>query len=42
MARTQSYKARHKAERRRLVDVVRAVLRLAPTDDNAVKEVPTR
>ena len=42
MARKQVYMARHKADRRRLVDVVRAVLRLAPTTNDAREEVPVR
>ncbi|MDU0348321.1 hypothetical protein [Actinomyces sp. MRS3W] len=43
MTRNSSYKPRHKAERRRVLDVVRGLLRLAPTDNNdAVKEVPAR
>ncbi|WP_275669559.1 hypothetical protein [Actinomyces procaprae] len=39
MARTQSYMPRHKAERRRLVDVVRGLLRLAGAGDKTAEEV---
>ncbi|CED90592.1 hypothetical protein [Actinomyces succiniciruminis] len=42
MARTQSYKARHKAERRRVLDVVRGLLRLAGAGDKTAEEVTVR
>ncbi|WP_272927741.1 hypothetical protein [Actinomyces sp. 432] len=42
MTRPPSYKPRHRVERRRLVDVVRAALRLTTVEDKTAEEVVSR